>query len=181
MFKKRLSANEKHWDLYFLKVAKDAGSQSKCLSRKIGAALVADRRYIIATGYNGPPVGFPHCGERHEDVVCPRRRLGYESGKGLDICPAVHAERNTLLGAARQGTSTKGSTLYCYCGFPCKDCLIELINAGVKEIVCIKEKEGQSLFYDELSKEIYTHYWANGILTAIVYDKKEVEENHEVS
>ena len=33
------------------------------------------------------------------------------------------------------GISTKGCILYMNCGIPCKDCLIEIINAGIEEIV----------------------------------------------
>lgn len=34
-------------------------------------------------------------------------------------------------------------------GVPCKDCLLELIEAGISEIVCIKET-----YYDSLSEFI---------------------------
>lgn len=79
---------------------------------------------------------------------CPRRIFGYTSGKGLHLCQAGHSERNALIQAARNGIATKDITLYCYCGVPCKDCMIEIINAGVKEIVCIKEEKD----YDNYSR-----------------------------
>ena len=63
-------------------------------------------------------------------------------------CIAGHSERNALINAAREGVLTKGSTLYCNCNIPCKDCLIEIINAGVSEIVCIDTGS----FYDEVSE-----------------------------
>jgi len=52
--------NQEEWDKYFLRLAREAGSNSKCLSRKIGALLVQGKR-IVATGYNGPPEGIFHC------------------------------------------------------------------------------------------------------------------------
>ena len=132
-------------DQYFMKIAKVVSTQSKCLSRQIGAVLVRDS-HIIATGYNGPPMGVPHCEWRDwlgnysnsmkEPIyICPRERAGFESGEGLQLCPAVHAEMNTILEAARFGISTMATTIYCYCGIPCKDCAKELINAGVWRVV----------------------------------------------
>jgi len=144
--------NPKSWDEYFHGVCLAVGANSKCHSRKIGSVLTRDKR-IIATGYNGPPKGVPPCDQRwHIDAgfiekygekskgketegVCPRRVIGFPSGEGLDICPAGHAERNALITSARFGIDTEGTIMYMSCGVPCSPCLIELINAGVKEIV----------------------------------------------
>jgi dCMP deaminase len=122
---------------------------------------------IVATGYNGVPRGIPHCNslERREYLIntipvivdddrkhvvveslywdrniCPRRIMGFESGEGLQYCPSAHSERNCLINAARLGVSTLGTTLYLNTILPCKDCLIELINAGVEEIVSLELK-----------------------------------------
>lgn len=140
------------WDEYFYNVCRQVARNSKCLSRRIGAVLVWDKG-IISTGYNGPPRGVPKCdlrwkldkdfaakyadkAEGKETAgICPRYVIGFESGKGLEICPAGHAERNALINAARKGIKTKGTTLYMTCGVPCTPCLVEIINAGVKEIV----------------------------------------------
>lgn len=142
------------WDEYFLRICGAVASNSKCMSRQIGAVLVRDNS-VVATGYNGPPRGIPHCGEERlkydkyllerlsrtlepaiiDASVCPRRMLGYKSGEGLDWCTAAHAERNTICNAAWLGISTHGATLYMNDQTPCKNCLIELINAGVKEVV----------------------------------------------
>lgn len=70
--------------------------------------------------------------------VCPRRVFGFKSGEGLDYCVAGHAERSSLINAARNGISTKGTILYMSCGVPCVNCLVEIINAGVLEIVITK-------------------------------------------
>lgn len=66
---------------------------------------------------------------------CPRQVLGFKSGEGLEWCVAGHAERNALIQAAREGICTKHSILYMNCAVPCTPCLIEIINAGVEEIV----------------------------------------------
>lgn len=171
----KVKANQQEWDLYYLGIAKRVGENSKCLSRKIGAILVKDNS-IIASGYNGPPRGYIHCGDKSREPKkkCPRKLLGYKSGEGLEICPAVHAERNAILSAAKIGTPTNGSTLYCYCGFPCKDCLIELINAGVFRIVCISEKN-RPFMYDKLSQEIYEYYSNRNMLSSAVYEEEWVK------
>jgi len=131
-----------NWDRYFHSICIAVSHKSPCLSRKIGAILVKDNS-IISTGFNGPPRGVPHCGKERNnfertnapDDMCPRKFLGFNSGEGLEICPAVHAEMNAVIDAARKGASTIGSTLYMNCLVCCKQCMGILINAGVKEIV----------------------------------------------
>lgn len=136
-----------NWDKYFLHIAEMVRRQSKCYSRQIGVVLVRDKS-IISTGYNGPPRGIPHCEKRNpgEHRVCPRSLYGHTSGQGLYLCVAAHAELNAISNAARVGVCTKGATLYCTCGIPCKNCIGALINAGIEEIVCTSEE-----YYDKLS------------------------------
>ena len=155
------------WDQRFYRLCCELASWSSCLSRKIGAVLVRDKT-IIATGYNGPPRGIPHCGaERRksdislfhrlgddtfepvygDDSMCPRQRLGFGSDEGLHLCPAAHAEDNCISNATRTGVVTMGATMYLSCGVPCKNCLGKIINAGIGEVVC----ESMEI-YDELSK-----------------------------
>lgn len=85
---------------------------------------------------------------KHE---CPRSVLGYNSSEGLHLCIAAHAERNCICSAARLGVSTtvplRDTIMYVSCEIPCKDCLIEIINAGIKEVVVIDKK-----YYDSVSE-----------------------------
>ena len=144
------------WDNYFHLICIAVSSKSPCLSRKIGAILVRDHS-IVATGYNGPARGIPHCGQRRFlvdnalhtelnpiidtfdraeiDSTCPRRLMDYPSGEGMQWCPAQHAEANCISNAARLGVSTVGTVLYMNCVIPCKNCFGVLINAGIVEIV----------------------------------------------
>jgi len=126
--------NNKRWDTYFHSICVAVSSKSPCLSRQIGAILVRDKS-IVSTGYNGPARGYKHCGRHSKEPVCPRRVAGYASGEGLSICPAAHAEGNTIANAARIGAITVGTILYMNCIIPCKDCAIILVNAGIVEIV----------------------------------------------
>lgn len=158
-------------DEWFYNLTIEVGSYSKCLSRRIGSVLVRDNS-VVSTGYNGPPRGVPTCDQRwHIDEAfkekyghhilpdeekgttpedpkgkCPRKVIGFPSGQGLDICVAGHAERNALINAARFGIPTKGTKMYMSCGVPCTPCMVELINAGVEEIIC-----SQLTKYDESS------------------------------
>ena len=131
------------WDSYFLIICKSIASKSPCLSRQIGAILVRDKS-IISTGYNGPARNFPHC-----ENQCRRRRLGFKSGEGLHLCPAAHAELNCIVNAARNGVSTMDTILYMNYIVPCKDCMIALVNAGIREVVVTKRE-----FYHSMSKAI---------------------------
>jgi deoxycytidylate deaminase len=73
--------------------------------------------------------------EEDRVVVCPRKVLNYKSGEGLSWCVAGHAERNALINSAREGISTKGAKLYLTCGVPCTPCMVEIINAGISEVI----------------------------------------------
>ncbi len=49
-------------DEYFMAMAFMAAERSTCLSRKVGAVMVKNKR-VLSTGYNGAPKGLPHCEE----------------------------------------------------------------------------------------------------------------------
>lgn len=173
----------KSWDRYYLDIAKQVASRSPCLSQKLGAILVKDK-IVICEGFNGPARNIPACGPdrlKHDEVLrhrlennahepifgnettCPRQRLGYPSGQGLDICPAVHAEANCIANAARIGICTAGTIMYLTCGVPCKDCFSLLVNAGVREVVVTSMKR-----YDDLSE--YIMRISKGILDVRIYE-----------
>lgn len=141
------SAKLKRWDTYYRSICEAVASKSPCHSRKIGSLLVKEN-VIVATGFNGPARGYPHC-----QGNCPRKSIeGYESGKFLDKCPATHSEANCIVSAARTGVAVSGSTLYMNCVVPCKDCMNLLVNAGVKEIVI-----DELVPYHEVSIHIAEH------------------------
>lgn len=161
------------WDEYYYNIAFAIASNSKCLSRKIGVVMVRDKS-IIGSGYNGPPRGIPRCDERWdkdgmllksyyfkstkfpletEDEAnfykgkCPRQVMDFKSGQGMEYCIASHAEESTITNCARMGVQTKGSIMYMTCGIPCYNCMITIINAGIKELVVTDFN-----YYDKLSK-----------------------------
>ena len=111
-----------------MSIAQLVATRSTCLRRKVGAVLVKDRR-ILATGYNGAPIGIRHC----EDVGCLREQLQVKPGERHELCRGLHAEQNVIIQAAYHGVTTKGTTLYST-HLPCSICSKMLINAGVEKI-----------------------------------------------
>ena len=137
------------WDEYYYNICAQIARNSKCLSRRIGALLVRDKR-LVASGYNGPAVGMPRCDQRWQvderfkakyscdgptEGLCPRRAMGFKSGEGLEVCTAVHAEENAILMCARAGIEAKDTIMYMTCGVPCKECTNKIIQVGISEIV----------------------------------------------
>ncbi len=117
------------WDEYFMQIVELIKTRSTCLRRQVGAVIVKDKR-ILATGYNGAPVGCKHCSE----VGCMREKLNIPSGQRHELCRAIHAEQNAIVQAAYSGTSVSGATLY-VTNQPCVLCAKLAINAGIVRIV----------------------------------------------
>jgi dCMP deaminase len=132
-----------NWDEYFMEIALVTQKRSTCLRRQVGAVIVKDKR-IMATGYNGAPIGLPHC---EEQGGCLRQQLNIPSGQRHELCRALHAEQNAIIQAAYLGQSIAGGTIYCT-HQPCVICAKMIINAGIKRIIV---KEG---YPDELAVKI---------------------------
>ena len=136
-------------DRYYFNLCNHHAKNSRCFSRKIAAIIVDPDGCFISKGYNGPPECMSDCSTRFtkDGIGCPRLAAGYKSGEGLHLCSAIHAERSALINAAREGVSVKGCIMFMNCGIPCKDCLIEILEAEISEIVCTGFN-----YYDALSK-----------------------------
>jgi dCMP deaminase len=176
----------------YFQICNTVASNSKCLSRQIGAIIVRDKE-IISTGYNGPPRGMPHCEDRaiahrSENYAycnalrkadksmflggilrqCPREVLGYGSGEGLEWCPAGHAERNAIINAGRNGISVIGCKIYMNCSIPCPPCLVEIINSGIEEIICTEidyyGRDLQKYIIETSGIKIRTYYLSKDVL-----------------
>jgi len=109
------------WDSYFMKIAYAVSERSTCDRAFVGCVLVLDKR-ILTTGFNGSPVGQPHCDEVGHLLVdehCVR---------------TIHAETNAIIQAAVHGVSTRGCSCY-VTHFPCLNCTKALINAGITRLV----------------------------------------------
>lgn len=133
-------------------VARVIASRSTCSRANVGALLAVYGR-IIATGYNGAPSGMPHC---NHDCDCDHSKLmsfRAHSPQCNSLKPcyvSVHAEANAIAFAAKYGTRTQGSVLYCTLA-PCFTCSQLLINAGVSKVVFGDEyraTDGVKLLWD---------------------------------
>ncbi len=130
------------WDEYFMDIVGLVAKRSTCLRRKVGAVLVREKR-ILATGYNGPPMGITHCAE----VGCLRDKLNVPSGERHELCRGLHAEQNAIIQAALHGVTTKDATIYCT-NHPCIICSKMIINSGISKIVYREE------YRDQLAEEM---------------------------
>lgn len=108
------------WDRRFLALAEHIAGWSKDPSSKVGAVAVRDRR-LLATGFNGFPVGIA------DDARLDEREAKYPR--------IVHAEQNVVAWAAREGVGLLGASLYVHPYHPCPDCAKLLVQAGISEIV----------------------------------------------
>ena len=110
-----------HWDRRFLRVAEEVQSWSKDPSTKCGCVLVKDRR-ILSTGYNGLPANLSDTLSRYLD-------------REFKLATIIHAEKNAIFNAAKNGSTTEGSTAYVTWP-PCSQCASALIQAGITKVVC---------------------------------------------
>lgn len=111
---------------YFLNIVNIVATRATCNRKKVGCIIVKDKN-IIATGYNGSPIGLEHC----EDVGC-------EIDDNGSCIRTTHAEQNAICQAAKNGISINGATIYCSM-FPCYTCAKMIINCGIKEIYFLED------------------------------------------
>ena len=116
-----------HWDIRFMRIAQEVQSWSKDPSTKCGCVLVHDRR-IISTGYNGLPASLSDSLDRYQN-------------REFKLATIIHAEKNAIFNAAKNGASTEGATAYVTWP-PCSQCASALIQAGVSKVVCPDPKTG---------------------------------------
>lgn len=136
-------------DRYYLDIARSVSARSPCTRRKFGAIIVVEDS-IASTGYNGPARGVDNC-----SLGCLKDKKDAKQYAGYDWCPAVHAEENAVINAARNGVSVMGGTLYILgvrpggettVSEPCKRCSRVLVNAGIARVVTM-DKSGEVVEY----------------------------------
>ena len=153
------------WQNYFFKFAELASERSTCTRRSVGAVLVKENM-VIATGYNGPPRGVPHC---DEVGGCTRDQQSIPSGQRHELCRGLHAEQNAICQAAKLGIVIDGATIYCRMT-PCRVCAMLIINCGIKRVVCeMKYHDGNESEKMFKQADVLIDYIKDEILT---YDKQ---------
>ncbi|MGF7183937.1 dCMP deaminase [Desulfitispora alkaliphila] len=131
------------WDKYFFDIIEVVAKRSTCKRRRVGAAIVKDKR-ILSTGYNGAPSGLEHCLDRN----CLRDEMQVPSGERHELCRGLHAEQNAIIQAALHGVSIKGGTFY-ITHQPCSLCAKMIVNAGIQKVVF------KGSYPDELAMSIF--------------------------
>lgn len=101
-------------DKYLMAIAHAAAARSTCLDKQVGCVVVDAENRILATGYNGPAPGKPHC------TTCNK-----------PPCPAVHAEANALYCTS---FVSKPHAIYCTLE-PCQECEKLISDYGLKKVV----------------------------------------------
>jgi dCMP deaminase len=121
------------WDEYFMQIAKAVAKRATCDRGRNGCVIVKDKK-ILATGYVGSPIGMEHC-----DEVGHLFETRYDiNGKKSEHCiRTTHAEQNAIAQAARYGIPIDGATIYVKME-PCLWCTKQIINSGIKRVVCEK-------------------------------------------
>ena len=114
------------WDEYFTQIVNVVRTRSTCLRAQHGAVAVKGSK-VLATAYNGPPRGMPHCD------VCAREVAGAKPGERYELCNAIHAEQNLICQAAHTGVSLEGATVY-ITGIPCWLCARMLVNSHIQAV-----------------------------------------------
>ena len=158
-------------DMYFMQIAKEVSKRATCLRRRFGAVIVKDG-WLLHTGYNGAPKGFPNCCDRG---VCIKDEMNLPPGGSYENCPAVHAEMNAIIHAGQQ--NCVGATLYLWGEDvrtgkvqtvpPCPLCARMIVNAGIEKTVIMAE--GGNLCFlltDGLMRIVGKHYgipWAEAL------------------
>lgn len=136
------------WDRHFITLALENARMSKDPATQAGAVIVGPDREVRSMGYNGLPRGIADTHERLHS-------------KDLKRSLVVHAEMNAILNAARIGVSTRGCTLYLaltdesggvWGGPPCTRCTVEIIQAGITQIVAKPFKSQASYWTDSVEQ-----------------------------
>lgn len=134
------------WDNHFLELALLHSRMSKDPSTRVGSVIVGSDREVISAGFNGFPRGVADTAERLAD-------------RDQKLKLIVHAEMNAVLAAARLGIRVKGCVLYLaanddsglvWGGPPCTRCTVEIIQAGITEVVSYPVKAVPSRWHEDL-------------------------------
>ena len=130
---KRISKDE-----LYMRIVSDIAMRSTCSRRAVGAIALDENGLVLATGFNGTPVGVPHCIDR------PCLGADAPSGTALDMCNAVHAEQNLLL---QVSDVNRIHTIYCTAE-PCTHCSKMIANTKCKRVVYEESYPGARHFGD---------------------------------
>jgi len=141
-----MAEQDRHILMIFADKIKD---KSNCSSRHIGCLIVSKQMYILSSGANITP--NPYC----VFIGCHKEAMGAKHGEHSIYCDSQHAEEvaTKLLKikiSEEELEDLKPLTAVMTCGYPCRFCLEELINAGITRLIL-----GSDVFYNEEDKNAW--------------------------
>lgn len=120
-------------------VARTWAEMGTCRRLKVGAVFATPAGVILSSGYNGTPIGMPHCKHPctcgHEFSDDPRwfhLKGDCEFTKPCDL--AVHAEANGISFAARQGVRLEGCVVV-LTHSTCYPCAMLMVQVGISKLI----------------------------------------------
>lgn len=136
-------------------MAEVVAGRSICSRLGVGAVITSADGFVIATGRNGPPGGYPH-NDRPCVEWCPRAgtihweltsqgedlpdfcRPYRPTSSDYDDCPSLHAEANALLTSER--SQRLGGRIY-ITSDPCFGCAKLIANSGIGFVIVRHNEE----------------------------------------
>jgi dCMP deaminase len=120
------------WDETCMEMAVALAKRTRCVYHHIGCVVLSVKNLIVATGYNGPPRGFPHCSE-----------AGCSKDKG-GSCIGAHAEQNAILFCTGIPSDVLPNATWYLTASPCNQCMKSLANSGALRVVFAQEYRRRS-------------------------------------
>lgn len=154
------------WDEYFMGIAKLSAMRSKDPNTQVGACIVSSDNRILSIGYNGTPNGY-------DDEYFPWDRVGEKlDTKYLYVC---HGEMNAIINYRGSRKELEGAKIYVDL-FPCNECAKLIIQAGIKEVIYLKEYDYDH-HSDEMEASIRMFNSCGVTYRRLETDKKEITIN----
>jgi len=127
------------YDTLYLDLAKRISQMSYAKRLQVGCVIVKDDN-ILSMGFNGMPAGLDNQCEEFVNYDVN----GFLRGQKLvtkEEC--LHAEQNAICKAAKSGSPTKGSTMYCTHA-PCIQCAKLIQQSGINRLVYLEDYRDSS-------------------------------------
>lgn len=132
MEKRKVTMDRDKYALELLNVEKELSEDP---STQMSACILDKNGKVLALGHNHSPKGFDDMPWAREDEDEMKTKYLY----------VVHAERDVIANAAKNGVNLKGSTIYIL-NFPCNNCALEIVNFGISEVVYVKDNYKDAAF-----------------------------------
>jgi dCMP deaminase len=116
-------------DETIMKIVEILSKRSTCRRIQTATVITNNEGHIISSGYNGVTSGSKHCYDIWKGDEDNFKHKHHEWSQYNEL----HAERNAIYMAARDGVSLKGSNLYTLYS-PCINCAMSIITVGIKKV-----------------------------------------------